>query len=48
MLDVDYSRGTGKVPAFNLKVVDTNGAGDAFLGGALYWLSSLSLPEIET
>jgi len=43
-----YSGGTGKIPAFNVKVVDTNGAGDAFLGGVLYWFSSLSLAEIET
>lgn len=42
-----YPGGTGTVSAFNVQAIDTNGAGDAFLGGVLYWLSDLSINEIE-
>ncbi|MGE5605739.1 MAG: carbohydrate kinase family protein, partial [Bacteroidota bacterium] len=41
-----YYGGTGRVSAYDVKVVDTTGAGDAFLGGLLYWLSGMSLQEI--
>lgn len=42
-----YQGGTGKLPAYEVKVVDTTGAGDAFLSGVLYRFSELSLSEIE-
>jgi fructokinase len=42
-----YSGGTGHVPTFQVQVVDTTGAGDAFLGGVLYYLSGLTLGEIQ-
>ena len=29
----------GSVPAFAVKAIDTNAAGDAFVGGLLYWLA---------
>jgi fructokinase len=46
---------TGRLPTYDVKVVDTTGAGDAFLGGALYklkdidpsQLGSLTRKEIE-
>ncbi|AEH51503.1 carbohydrate kinase family protein [Pseudothermotoga thermarum] len=38
-----FSKGQGHVPAFNVKVVDTTGAGDAFLGAVLYKLSRVEL-----
>jgi fructokinase len=41
-----YSGGTGRVDTYDVKVVDTTGAGDAFLGGVLYWFSELSFKEI--
>jgi fructokinase len=43
-----YPGGTGRLPAYRVKAVDTTGAGDAFLGGVLYWLSRLTLAEIAT
>jgi fructokinase len=33
--------GTGHLPTYNTKVVDTTGSGDAFLGGLLYHISRL-------
>jgi fructokinase len=42
-----YQGGTGKMPGYKVKVVDTTGAGDAFLSGILYWFSELSLSEIK-
>jgi len=37
-----HSSGQGHVPAYHVKVVDTTGAGDAFLGGVLYNISRLN------
>lgn len=38
--------GTGRLPTYNTKVVDTTGAGDAFLGGLLYNISKMDVrPE---
>ncbi|MGE5581241.1 MAG: carbohydrate kinase family protein [Bacillota bacterium] len=42
-----YQGGSGKLAAYEVKVIDTTGAGDAFLGGILYWFSGLSLTEIK-
>lgn len=44
-----YRRGDdfGKVPAFEVNVVDTNGAGDAFLGAILYQIREKSLMDIK-
>ncbi|MGE5612902.1 MAG: PfkB family carbohydrate kinase [Bacillota bacterium] len=39
---------TGRVPTYDVKVVDTTGAGDAFLGGALYKLKGLGLEQLCT
>lgn len=39
-----HSRGQGRVPAYQVKVVDTTGAGDAFLGGVLYNISRINCP----
>jgi fructokinase len=41
-----YPGGSGAMPAFAVDTIDTTGAGDAFLGGILYWLSGLTLNEI--
>ncbi len=44
-----YLKGScGMVPSFSVPVVDTTGAGDAFLGGFLYQLLQLSRPEDVT
>ncbi len=43
-----YPQGTGRLNGFAVKTVDTTGAGDAFLGGALYWLSGIPLHQIRT
>jgi fructokinase len=37
---------TGHLPTYDVKVVDTTGAGDAFMGGLLYRLKDIGLPEI--
>lgn len=37
----------GKLPTYDVKTVDTNGAGDTFLGAVLYRLKEKSLREIE-
>lgn len=42
-----YAGGTGLIPGFNVKAVDTTGAGDAFMGGALNWFSTMKLEEIQ-
>ncbi len=42
-----YPGGAGRLQTFPVQVVDTTGAGDAFLGGILYHLSGLSLGEIH-
>lgn len=42
-----YRGGFGRLPACQVKAVDTTGAGDAFVGGVLYWLSGLSKREID-
>lgn len=39
-----HSSGRGHVPAYQVKVVDTTGAGDAFLGGMLYNISRIDCP----
>lgn len=36
----------GHVPTYDVKVVDTTGAGDAFLGGALYRLRDMELSQL--
>jgi fructokinase len=43
-----YPGGTGHLDTYQLKTVDTTGAGDAFLGGILYWVSKLSKQEMLT
>lgn len=42
-----YRGGYGEVGTYDVKVVDTTGAGDAFLGGFLYRLSGRSLHDIS-
>lgn len=39
-----HSSGSGQIPAFHVDVVDTTGAGDAFLGGILYNISKIGCP----
>ncbi len=41
------SEGCGHLNTYDTKVVDTTGAGDAFLGGLLYQISRLASPLIE-
>lgn len=38
---------TGRVPTYDVKTIDTNGAGDAFLGAVLFCLRKWSLKEIH-
>lgn len=38
---------TGRIPTYDVKTIDTNGAGDAFLGAALFCLRKCSLEEIR-
>lgn len=43
-----YKGFTGTKPAFrNLKTIDTTGAGDAFLGGFLYFILSKGITELD-
>lgn len=44
-----YRRGSlcGYLPAYGVKTIDTNGAGDSFFGAVLHRLSSLSREEIQ-
>ena len=39
--------GTGRLPTYAVPVVDTTGAGDAFLGAVLYHLSGRTAPFLE-
>lgn len=41
-----YQGGTGHLPTFDIQVIDTTGAGDAFLGAILYHFSKKILSEI--
>jgi fructokinase len=41
-----YKGGNGEVGGYKVKVVDTTGAGDGFLGGVLYKLCKMKLDEI--
>lgn len=43
-----YKGGTGRIGTYDVKVVDTTGAGDAFLGGMLYRLCDKTLDEINS
>lgn len=45
-----YRRGNlyGEMPTYKVRTIDTNGAGDSFLGAALYCLRKKSLTEIRT
>jgi fructokinase len=42
-----YPGGIGQLPTYEVNTIDTTGAGDAFLGGILYWFSCLTLTEIQ-
>lgn len=37
---------SGSLPTYNVKTIDTTGAGDAFLGGLLFKLKDINLPGI--
>jgi fructokinase len=39
-----YPAGSGHLKTYDIKVLDTTGAGDAFLGGLLYYISKLEIP----
>ncbi|WP_434654329.1 carbohydrate kinase family protein [Thermoanaerobacterium thermosaccharolyticum] len=39
-----HSSGSGHIPAYRVDVVDTTGAGDAFLGAVLYNISKIDFP----
>ena len=43
----DNGSASGYVPAFDVKVLDTTGSGDAFVAGLAYGLSDLSVPVQE-
>ncbi len=42
-----YSQGFGHLGTYDTAVIDTTGAGDAFLGGLLYQLSKVTVPISE-
>ena len=42
-----YKGGEGHLPTYDVKVADTTGSGDAFIGGFIYQLTRLNMPEIE-
>jgi fructokinase len=39
--------GSGGLPAYDVETIDTTGAGDAFMGAALYRLGNKSLAELK-
>lgn len=41
-----YAGGTGTVPGYTVKTIDTTGAGDAFVGAILYKFSDMTLQQI--
>ncbi|MDF2523727.1 MAG: carbohydrate kinase [Clostridiales bacterium] len=43
-----YAGKTGSINTYDIKVVDTTGAGDAFLGAALYKLKDLKLSSLKS
>lgn len=43
-----YEKGTGKIDGFKVKVIDTTGAGDAFLGGILYNICEKNICDISS
>ena len=43
-----YKGGTGKLDTYNVKVLDTTGAGDAFFGGILYKFCGMPIVEIQS
>lgn len=42
-----YKGGEGHLPTYDVKVADTTGSGDAFIGGFIYQLTRLNMPVIE-
>jgi fructokinase len=43
-----YAAGTGNLPAYDVKTIDTTGAGDSFLGAVLFRLKDKSRAELES